>query len=373
MKFLCLFLILMFLGGCRSNNDLVINGNTVGINDSKVYLTKFNGRDYQQQDSTYLKNGHFKLEVRKVVYPEQLYISLGDYNIPFISEKGTLNIDVDIDNSKVKISGTPSNDLVDIYRTEDISLSNKLDSLIILRDLYIYWNDTLNQQRLNSEIQRISVHRKTVLEDLIRKNSGNYGAAYILSESDTYGFSYTQVDSLINLLSHVLPDNAFSRKLINRRNILFSVSKWQEMQDFTLFSPEGERVNLSSYTGNYLILDFWAPGYSESERINRNYKSIYGKYHNQGVEIISVYVGRDLDEWRNSITENNYNWKHLSQLRGWDSDILKKYGVIALPHNVIIDPDGKIIDNLVFGHDLELLLENEFTKDNNIELPDIVD
>ena len=45
-------------------------------------------------------------------------------------------------------------------------------------------------------------------------------------------------------------------------------------------------------------------------------------------------------------------WKHVSDLKEWDSPIAKLYGVEAIPTNFLIDPNGVIVAKNLRGADL---------------------
>lgn len=333
------------------------------MNDTEIYLKKYTDRRFDILDSTHLKNGSFRFDIEDV-YPELLYVSFDNKNIviPFIAEPGVVNIELDFSEKPVvRIQGTPSNDFMNDYRKQENYYEGTLDSLEKLGEIYRIHNDTLAYIRVDKEISRTSDERQNTLRTALVENSRLPAVAYILSEQDTYGFTYRQMDSLLAILHPNIPDNSFTDKLRTRRNILSNISYGMEAPDYTLFTPEGTRVNLSLYKGNYVILDFWSPDFEESDKHYRIYKNLYWKYQDKGVEIISIYVGRDLDIWRNAIIDNNYSWTHLSQLRGWESDILRGYGVVGLPHNLIIDPEGRIIESMIFGNDLENLFEKLFS------------
>ena len=46
-------------------------------------------------------------------------------------------------------------------------------------------------------------------------------------------------------------------------------------------------------------------------------------------------------------------WTHVSDLKYWDSEPAKLYGVRAIPSNVLIDPNGVIIARNLTGEALQ--------------------
>jgi hypothetical protein len=49
-------------------------------------------------------------------------------------------------------------------------------------------------------------------------------------------------------------------------------------------------------------------------------------------------------------------WVHLSDLKAWDSVISKVYKITAIPDNLLIDPQGKIVARNLRGEELHAKL-----------------
>ena len=70
---------------------------------------------------------------------------------------------------------------------------------------------------------------------------------------------------------------------------------------------------------------------------------MYAEYNEQGFEIVSISIDRDLESWQASISkEEIQKWRHFSVAQNSDS-VLKDYFVNGIPHKVLIDKNGIII------------------------------
>jgi len=69
----------------------------------------------------------------------------------------------------------------------------------------------------------------------------------------------------------------------------------------------------------------------------------YGKYKDKGFDILSVSLDDDRNKWATAIKKDALPWTHLSDLKGWNNEVGRAYGVRAVPASFLIDPTGKII------------------------------
>lgn len=120
----------------------------------------------------------------------------------------------------------------------------------------------------------------------------------------------------------------------------------QKAPDFTLKDLEGKPINLSSFKGKVVLLNFWAtwcpPCKAELPSMNR----LYQQLKNRGLVIIAVSTDRSVSVIRD-FTKNN----PLDFIVVIDSDLRVSrsfYKVFMLPTTFIIDKRG-IISGRYFG------------------------
>ena len=128
--------------------------------------------------------------------------------------------------------------------------------------------------------------------------------------------------------------------------------------DFTLTTPEGKPLTLSSFRGKVVLLDFWASWCGPCRKENPNVVAMYKKFHNKGFEIYSVSLDEDKNKWLNAIKADGLIWNHASDLKSWDNKAAKLYGVDAIPFTLLLDKEGKIIDKGLHGKELEAKIKD---------------
>jgi AhpC/TSA family. len=90
----------------------------------------------------------------------------------------------------------------------------------------------------------------------------------------------------------------------------------------------------------------------------------FQKYKDQGFSILGVSLDRagQKEKWLKAISDDNLTWTQVSDLKFWDNEVAKLYGVRAIPQNFLLDPEGKIIGKNLRGEDLVKKLEEVIEK-----------
>ncbi len=134
--------------------------------------------------------------------------------------------------------------------------------------------------------------------------------------------------------------------------------------NFTAPTPDGEMLSLNDVLGKYTIIDFWASWCKPCRRENPNVVKVYNKYHDKGLNIISVSLDKDgqKDRWIKAIKDDKLTWHHVSNLKFWSDPIAKIYNVRSIPATFLLDENGNIIAKNLRGPELGIkiasLLEN---------------
>lgn len=103
----------------------------------------------------------------------------------------------------------------------------------------------------------------------------------------------------------------------------------------------GNTLKLSDMRGNYVIVDFW-DSYCHWCRMETPYLlKAQEKFKGKNFRILGVSLDRTKDRWIEAIHEDGSYWDHL--LLPENSKVRDAYCIKAIPHLILIGPDGVIL------------------------------
>ncbi|HLK27585.1 MAG TPA: TlpA disulfide reductase family protein [Puia sp.] len=123
--------------------------------------------------------------------------------------------------------------------------------------------------------------------------------------------------------------------------------------EITLPGISGETINLSSYKGKVVLIDFWASWCGPCRRNNPHLVKFYKKYHPKGLEILGVSLDNNQDAWKAAVKHDKLEWIQLNDNKGWNATSANAYGVDAIPASFLIDKNGIIYSINKVGPELE--------------------
>lgn len=193
---------------------------------------------------------------------------------------------------------------------------------------------------------------------LFRANSDSWWGPFLMECCMSY---LTPEDSdLYQMLTPAARDTYYGRMV--RDEVMPASQVGKAMPLFTV--TEGEHGNeplalkdvLSK--SRYTIVDFWASWCVPCRREIPNLKKLYATYHDKGLDIVSVSIDRNVQQWKKACQQEQLPWHSYRDTTGVDA----LYKVEFIPSMFILDQQGRLVASGLKGQELADQLAKLFSK-----------
>ena len=116
--------------------------------------------------------------------------------------------------------------------------------------------------------------------------------------------------------------------------------------DFELKDETGQTIKLSDLKGKFVYIDFWGMGCGPCiYEFQNSIAKLHEKYKDFDIAYVYINVSDDDANWKRGIEMYNLDGINLIA-EGWTNNpVCQAYNVLGIPHYVLIDKEGKIVNN----------------------------
>jgi len=180
--------------------------------------------------------------------------------------------------------------------------------------------------------------------DYVKDFAMNQGAlgAYVANRH-LYMEDHPTLDSVLAQVPEANLEAKAVVALAERIATLKRIAVGQPLVDLNQKDTSGIDYALSDVAINqYLLVDFWASWCAPCRAQNPALLAVYNDYHEKGFDILGVSFDQSAPNWIKAIREDQLNWFHMSDLKGWGNSASELYAVRSIPQNLMIGNDGNI-------------------------------
>lgn len=194
----------------------------------------------------------------------------------------------------------------------------------------------------------------------IQKNPNSGVAAYVIMA----WFQGNARDSLIRTLGEHAQKSRIAQRMINPGKVdPIPVSMGMGKDDkfavgtvapeFSTLDANGKKVSLSDFKGKYVFLDFWASWCGPCKPQIPFLKAANDKFKSKNFVMVGISLDGTREAWMKAVEKHQMDWLQLSSLLSWKEPAALTYEVGAIPFNILIGPDGKILAKGLYNEDVE--------------------
>ncbi len=360
------------LAGCCAD-DARLSGHFIGAAGRPVYLEAVIPGATTPQRDTIVTNDKGEFDFRVALpdgQPTIFNLRYEDDMVPLlIAPRERVNVMSLGDLDGYRVSGSPESELV--WKLHGILTSGAaaLDSISRRFDL------TTPDEQLQTRIRKayyekyLNIKRRQI--GFIVEHSSSLAAVYALYQrlpGDKVLFNgetdHVYFRMVADSVSRRYPD---SRYVLALQREIAATEAERDLQrrlerdgvaeldypDIDLPNMYGQRVRLSSLAGSVIVLDFWITTDTRGRLNNAEMKELWDDYSEKGLAVYQVSLDTSKPLWVNAVQEQKLPWTTVCDFRGAATPAAQIYNVTSVPRNIIIDREGNIAAQNLYGEALE--------------------
>ena len=111
----------------------------------------------------------------------------------------------------------------------------------------------------------------------------------------------------------------------------------------TLKSSNNKEINITSFKGKYVLIDFWASWCAPCRLGNKKLVKLHNEVTSDKIEIIGISIDTDTNKWLKAIEKDKIKFTQLIDSKGFDAETAVQFGVDELPSKYLFNQEGILI------------------------------
>lgn len=329
--------------------------------DKKVILNYVDSEGKRAKDSTVLKNGRFSL-TGTTAYGNKAYLTLeplqtdtsvrrGDFQV-FYLEKGAYQIRGKDSMATASITGTQAQADHLAYQR---MIKTPQEEYQALTPIYLEAQrakDSMEMERIKELARPPFARLEAAIDSFIFSHPDSYVGLDVIMQNKATVIDPETFPRYYDVLSERVLASFTGRQLTEKYEKSKQIAVGKTVADFILPDDQGNDFSLLSLRGQYVLVDFWASWCAPCRAENVHLLKAYNELQDKNFKIVGVSLDENKASWLHAVKQDGMPWIQVSDLKGFNTDIAKKYDISAIPQNFLINPEGVIIAKNLRGEDV---------------------
>ena len=347
--------ILLFIASCSSNeSELIINASTL---PNQLELV---------QDERVIKKLEFNNDLSTLSSDWYEISGLGSRNIVLFYKQGDkIEIKLDKDGNLVSLSGGAEQKNYEAYEEfRKESLSRLVQS--IRREISKSTDPRIKDSLTAIEIQNYASHLKELMDFSEKELINSLVLAYasqrwMLENYESY------ITDTEEKFQETYPNTYALKRMEARIKTLKTTAVGAQLTNFNYQDMDGELSPMIDHVDSQLkLLDFWASWCPPCRQESKYLRQLHSKYQESDLNIRSISLDTRQERWIKAVKEDQRNWVNLNAERGLNQESIEQLGIKALPFNILLDKDNRIVAKNIHGKVLTQFID-QYLADRKIE------
>jgi thiol-disulfide isomerase/thioredoxin len=381
------FLLLVLVGGCQQAQQqpkkysYVIVADVEGCTDCTAFLSSDDYTTFTRIDSTSNNNNHFVLKggitqpgLYALIYFSKTDNTVGSYLDVYLPTD-SIHITATKNRIRTKFS---DKEFAESYLRNTVIYSaapqqREWEQYLSLKDSLAYRFLIAQDRKREQLMQAIGTGNKALIEQRAdsARSFGYRAGEYYATAADLFVRQHPASEVAL----YALLDNRHNRPAVERFCRYYEAmppplkqSFYGQILDKKLAKTEGRNQNGQRFVGQRIqqlagktptgkelraeqlfkrnkltLVEFWASWCGPCRMELPKYYKLYQKYHGQGFGMVGISLDTDYNKWVKAIKEDSLQIPHLSELQGDQGADEKRFGIVGIPANLLVDSSGTIV------------------------------
>ena len=334
-SYLLLLALAWFMPSCNNeNNNFILKGEISGLT-SDTLLVYYQIPEYKL-DTIFCKNGVFEYSITPDTLTLFSLIFNAEDSLPIFANK----------NQTAQIKGSVT----------DLEIQGKDENKLMNDILSLLKNTPKNKT-------------KQVVDSLIKTNNQSFTNLYLIDKYYTQDSlpNYKHLEELIESQSGIIKDTPYIMLLQSKIEAIDNQNKSRSIHSLYGQTPKGENIKWNDIRNKYILIDFWASWHSQSLAEQDSLQSIIKALKKENFLVCSISLDLDKEAWLKASDRDTTQWIQVCDFKGWNNALIKSQSINALPYNLLLDKNKRIIARNIRGEELINKVKELIKKDKERE------